>query len=93
MRYAKLINGEIYCAPNPIRARGCIIGNPPAELLIGEGYKPVNFTEPPEVEPGYIAVPGWEESEEEILQTWTVMEAPDEVDAEEALEILFGGET
>ena len=37
-----------------------------------------------------MAVPGWEETEEEIVQTWTVEPEGDISDAE-ALEILMGG--
>lgn len=89
MKYAKLINNELVLAPNPI-----IIGdyqrfNPPGEVYAEQGYKPVVYTKPPETEPGFIAVPGWEETETEIVQIWTVEEEPDEVDADRAMEILF----
>ena len=92
MNYAKLINNQLVLAPNPIRVDGNYIGNPPAEIYAAEGYKPVRYTEPPETEEGYIAVPGWTETEEDIVQTWTVETEPDEVDADRAMEILFGGE-
>ena len=92
MNYAKLIDDEIVFAPNPVLADGNYVGNPPEALLAGLGYKPVTCTEPPEVEEGYIAVPGWEETEETIVQTWTMVEEPDEVDDQRAMEILFGGE-
>ena len=72
MNYAKLINSYPQYAPNPILHDGLWYGNPPAEVYTAEGYKPVRYTEPPEVEPGYVAVPGWRETEEEIVQTWTV---------------------
>lgn len=92
MSFAKLINNTISYAPNPIKIDGCWWSNPPAKILLAEGYKPVRFTEPPTVEPGYIAVPGWEETAEEIVQTWAVEPEPDEVDGERAMEILFGGD-
>lgn len=92
MRYAKLIDSAIHYAPNPILIGENYIGNPPASVYEAEGYKPVRYTDPPEVEPGYIAVPGWEEQDEEIVQVWTVEEEPDEVDDARAMEILFGGE-
>lgn len=93
MRYAKLIDGAIHFAPNPIFIDDRQIGNPPVEAYISEGYKVVQYTDPPEVDPGYIAVPGWEEQAEAIVQTWTIEEEPDEVDSERAMQILFGGES
>lgn len=72
MKYAKLIDNRLIIAPNPILHGGVRIGNPPAEVLEAEGYKPVRFTEAPETEPGYIAVPGWVETPAEIVQVWTV---------------------
>ena len=72
MMYAKLINGNLQPAPNPIYIEPYWVGNPTPEMLIAEGYKPVVYTDPPETEPGYIAVPGWTETAEEIVQTWTV---------------------
>ena len=83
MKYAKLINGVIHPAPNPIRVVNVVIGNPPGEVYEAEGYKAVRYTEPPVVAEGYVAVPGWEEQDEEIVQTWTVELAP--VSEEEAL--------
>ena len=83
MTYAKLIDGELRFAPNPIIIDDRQIGNPPDEVYEAEGYKPVIYTEPPVVEPGYIAVPGWSETAEEIVQTWTVEEVP--ITEEEAL--------
>lgn len=92
MTYAKLINGTLSLAPNPILHDGSYIGNPPGSVYEAEGYKPVRYTEQPEVEPGYVAVPGWRENEEEIVQTWTVEVEPEpELSADEALDILLGG--
>lgn len=72
MRYAKLINGSISFAPSRLRLETYTVYNPTPEMLIAEGYKPVRHTEAPETQPGYIAVPGWEETASEIVQTWTV---------------------
>ena len=90
MKYAKLINGSIFYAPNPILHAGLWYGNPPGSVYEAEGYKPVRFTEPPETGIGYTAVEGWAETETEIIQTWEIVE--DEVDSSEAMEILFGGD-
>lgn len=83
MKYAKLINNNLIFAPNPIIIGDRQIGNPPGEVYEAEGYKPVVYTDPPVVEPGYIAVPGWEDDGNEIVQTWTVELSP--VSEEEAL--------
>lgn len=90
MRFAKLINSSPVYAPNPILHNGLRYGNPPAEVLEAEGYKPVRFTEPPTVEPGFIAVPGWDDTAEEIVQTWTVEPEPDEISEERAYRIITG---
>ena len=76
MEYAKLINNTLVLAPNPIIIGDRQIGNPPSEVYISDGYKPVIYNDPPEVEPGYIAVPGWEENVFEIVQVWTVEQVP-----------------
>lgn len=90
MNYAKLIDGELVFAPNPILHNGNWIGNPSGYVYEQEGYKPVVYADPPEVEPGYIAAESWTETSTEIMQTWTVAEEPDEVDDARAMEILFG---
>ena len=89
MKYAKLNNGQISYAPNPILHDGLWYGNPPAEVLEAEGFKPVRFTEAPAVEPGFRAVESWTETDEAIVQTWAVEPEPDEVDGERAMQILF----
>lgn len=83
MKYAKLINNELVLAPNPIIIDDRQIGNPPGEVYAEQGYKPVIYTDPPVVAEGFVAVPGWEEQAEEIVQTWTVEQVP--ITEEEAL--------
>lgn len=92
MIYAKLINNTISYAPRSVLRNGNWIGNPPAEVLVELGYKPVRYTNQPETEPGYIAVPGWEETESEIVQNWTVEPEPDEISIERAYNIITGEE-
>lgn len=96
MQYAKLINNNLVLAPNPITISDRQIGNPPGEVYTEQGYKPVYYSDPPEAEPGFIAVPHWEEDvvmgDSVINQVWVIEVEPDEVDAERAMEILFGGE-
>ena len=92
MKYAKLIDGAISYAPNPIVIGDRQIGNPPGEVYLSEGYKPVIYTEPPEVEPGYIAVPGWYDEGDAIREVWTIIEEPDEIDEGRAYRIISGEE-
>lgn len=90
--FAKLNNGRIYCAPKSILHDGLWYGNPPAEVYLAEGYKPVRFTEAPTLQPGFVAVPGWEETLEAIVQTWAVAEEPDEIPEDRAYRIITGEE-
>lgn len=73
MTYAKLVNGEIQFAPNPIHVGGNLIGNPTADLMLSLGWKPVVFSDPPESD--YLTEPEWLEKEHEIVQTWTISES------------------
>lgn len=92
MRYAKLNDGSISYAPNPIQHNGLWYGNPPGSVYEADGYKPVRFTEPPETKSGYIAVSGWKETAEEIVQTWTEELEPDEISEDRAYRIVMGEE-
>ena len=83
MRYAKLIDGEIVFAPRKLVGETTTVYDPTPEMLMAEGYKPVRFTDPPEVPEGFYAAPDWEEHEDESVQTWTVLPAP--VSEEDAL--------
>ena len=92
MNYAKLIDGELVFAPRRLSVGDYVVYNPTPEMLTEAGYKPVQYIDPPQTDPGYIAVPGWTETDDAIVQTWTAEEEPDEVDADRAMEILFGGD-
>lgn len=83
MKYAKLIDGAIIFAPRGLPVGEFVVYNPTPEMLTDAGYKPVRYTDPPVVAEGFMAVPGWEEQAEEIVQIWTVELAP--VSEEEAL--------
>lgn len=84
MKYAKLINSIPIYAPNPILHDGLWHGNPPAEVYLAEGYKPVRYTDPP-TEPGegYQWSEVWSETDTEIVQGWVLVEVP--ITEEEAL--------
>lgn len=92
MRYARLNDGSIVYAPNPILHAGLWYGNPSGEIYEAEGYKPVRYTDPP-TEPGegYQWSETWSETEDAILQGWELVPVPDYVSADEAMAILFGG--
>lgn len=89
MRYAKLQDGKLQYASNPIQINGeDIFTTDP----IPYGYKPIRYTQP-ETPEGMIAVSdGWEETGTEIVQLWRYEVAPEEEadieDYEEALNQL-----
>lgn len=93
MRYAKLINNHPSFAPNPILHNGSWYGNPPGEIYEAEGYKQVQYTNQPEPLGVGWWIETWTETEEAIVQGWTWHETTDEdeIDPEEALQILLGG--
>ena len=61
------------------------------EEYIMAGYKPVELSPKPNSPDGYRYEVGWEEQTSKIVQTWGLIEAPDDVDDAEALDILLGG--
>ncbi len=84
MRYAKLINGSISYAPNPIRHAGLWHGNPPGSVYEAEGYKPVVYSDPSGDAPdGYQWSEIWSEDDGNIQQGWVLVEVP--ITDEEAL--------
>lgn len=89
--YGKLIDGNLQSAPSKLSGEGVIIYNPPAEMYLERGWKPVTFTEPPEAPVDYYYESGWEEGEDAIVQTWTLTPLPDDIDEAEAYDIIFGG--
>jgi hypothetical protein len=95
MAYAKLIDGNLSFAPNPILYNGYRIGNPPQEIYLDEGYKPVQYAIQPEPPGVGRWVETWTETENAIVQGWTWHEATDEdeISDTEALELLTGGES
>ena len=91
--YGKLTDGRLITAPKMLVIGSTKVWNATAEQYAAAGYKPVEFTEMPEAPEGYYYESGWEEQETAIVQTWTMVELPpDEMSAEEALEIILGGE-
>lgn len=89
MIYGKLIDGELRGAPRPIKtADGDVFTNDP-DLLLQYGYKPIILTDCPS-DGGYYTE-SWTETESEIKQIWTAAEPPEDISADEALDIITGG--
>lgn len=95
MKYAKLINGRLSYAPNPILHNGMIRYNPPGSVYEAEGYKSVSLTNQPEPPGVGRWVETWSETEDAIVQGWVWHEAADEdeISDTEALALLTGGES
>ena len=94
--YAKLINNFPFFATNPILLDSNYIGNPPGAVYEAEGYKPVQYTDPPgEAADGYQWQEVWTETDSEIVRGWEAVELPPEgdIDPAEALDIILGGES
>lgn len=89
--YAKLINDMLQVAPRRLSGDGIIVYNPPENMYLAAGYKPVEYTTAPEAPDDYYYESGWEEQNEVIVQVWTLTTLPDDIDDSEALEILLGG--
>ena len=72
MKYARLINGNIVYAPNPIIIDDRQIGNPQPAVLISQGYKPVHQDPYPEQDPpeGYYWDLQWSEDDHIIYGHW-----------------------
>ena len=89
--YGKLNDGNIQIAPRKLNGDGVVVYNPPAEMYREQGYKPVEFTDAPEASEGYTYESGWEETADSIVQTWTLVPLPDDIDEADAFDIIFGG--
>ena len=89
--YGKLIEGNLQIAPKKLNGDGVVVYNPPAEMYLEQGWKPVEYTDPPEAPSGYYYESGWEEQTDAIVQTWALTPLPDDIDEAEAYDIIFGG--
>lgn len=91
--YGFLENEELHRAPNPLDVEDTRVWNPSDEQYKNAGYKRVIFTDQPDTDEGYHVESGWEERETEIVQVWTIIKDPDDIDEAEAFDIIFGGQT
>lgn len=89
MIYGKLVDGELRGAPRPIKtADGDVFTNDPS-IYLANGYKPIITAEYPS-DGGYYTE-SWTETESQIKQIWTAAEPPEDISADEALDIITGG--
>ena len=88
--FGKLNDGSIVFAPKMLSGDGVNVYNPPAEMYAEQGWKSVRTTKAPESPPGYHYEGGWEETANEIVQTWTLTSGSEGIDEIEALAILLG---
>ena len=71
MQYAKLENGYLIPAPGEVRQGGMVIMNPGPEILGPMGYKPVEYTERPEIStPGNELREVYTDNGDRITVTW-----------------------
>lgn len=71
MQYAKLENGQLIPAPGEVRQGGMVIMNPGPEILGPMGYKPVEYTERPEITtPGNELREVYADNGDRITVTW-----------------------
>lgn len=89
--YGKLNDGNLTIAPKKLPGDGVVVYNPPEAMYRAQGWKPVEFTDSPEAPDGFYCESAWEETADSIVQIWTLVPLPDDVDDAEALSILLGG--
>lgn len=71
MQYAKLENGYLIPAPGEVRQGGMVIMNPGPEILGPMGYKPVEYTERPDITtPGNELREVYTDNGDRITVTW-----------------------
>lgn len=92
-KYAKLIDSYPQFAPRHLTVGENVIYNPPEEIYLEQGWLPVRFTEAPEAEPGWHYEESWSEDGGEIVQGWELVRDPDDISADEAIDIILGGAT
>lgn len=89
--YGRLIDGDLLLAPKKLTIGEVQVWNAPTEEYIAQGWLPVTFVDCPAAPDGFFYVSAWQETDEEILQTWTLEEYQGE-DYAEAGRILMGVE-
>lgn len=91
--YGKLIDGNLRIASKMLHIGSTKVWNASAADYAAQGWLPVVYTDMPTPPEGYDYESGWEQTEDSIVQTWTLVELPDDIDDAEALNIILGGDT
>ena len=88
MIYGTLTEGVLTLAPKMITIGGFNVWNATEQQYRSLGYKPVQYADPPEPPDGYDYEFAWEEDDDEIVQTYELVEH--ELTNDEILAILLG---
>ena len=90
--YGKLTDGRLITAPKMLVIGDTKVWNATAEQYSAQGWLLVVYTDMPTPPEGYGYESGWEQTEDSIVQTWTLVELPDDIDDSEILNIILGGD-
>lgn len=95
MLWSDSISRRYRYAPKMVQWQGHTVNNPSPDKLLDLGYLPVTYTDMPTDAPeGQRYESAWEQTDTEIVQTWTLTDDPvypePELSAEEALNIIMG---
>ena len=89
MHYGKIVDGALWFAPKKVTLGASTIYNPPVDMLLRDGYKPIVPSEAPDDAPtDYHYELSYEDTGESIIYVWTLKE--DDVTPEDLFEILMG---
>lgn len=83
MRYAKLIDGVLFAAPNPLNFNGVRTYNPSDALLETAGFLPVEDTPYPNDGGHYLS--HWEEQDGRIVRVWSEAVMPEPIPVPEPI--------
>ena len=96
--FGKVENGFLKRAKKFMQIGDVGVLYPSYEILLENGYKPINYNHQEEAPEGYHwESRGWEETESECRQIWELVEDPipsddDEIDSWDAAGIILGGD-
>ena len=90
MKYGKIENNKMYFAPKKIKHDNSITYNPPVEMLLERGYKPIVETPMPEAPQGYHYELSYEDDGDHISYVWVLVE--NEPTTDDIMNILLGEE-
>lgn len=89
--YGVISGKDIVIAPKSLIIDGKEVPNPTDEMYIKAGYKQAVFVDQPTAPIGYLYESVWTDGGSNLLQTWSLVHLPDDIDDAEAFDIIFGG--